>query len=128
MAQQQMHAKGEPLASTADMWDLFNSIVHCGHGFTYVVDGLDECLRSDNNQNSGDGCTRRAFLVKLRRSISQTTSRLLIVSRDEGDFRSGICLDAIISLKLTTYECGILKIDVQSDVTLFSKCVVDEKL
>lgn len=126
MAQQQMHAKGEPLASTADMWDLFNSIVHCGHGFTYVVDGLDECLRSDNNQNGGDDCTRRAFLVKLRRSISQTTSRLLIVSRDDGDIRSGICLDAIISLKLTTYECGISKTDVQSDVTLFSKCVVDE--
>ena len=37
------------------------------------------------------------------------------------------CLDAMISLKLSTYECGISKTDVQSDVTLFSKCVVDEK-
>ena len=41
---------------------------------------------------------------------------------------SRACLDAMISLKLTTYECGISKTDVQSDVTLFSKCVVDEKL
>ena len=128
MAQQQIHAKGGPLASTADIWDLFNSIVHCGRGFTYIVDGLDECLRLDNNQNSGDDCSRRAFLVKLKRSISQTTSRLLIVSRDEGDIRSGICLDAMTSVKLTTYECGISKTDVQSDVTLFSRWVVDEKL
>ena len=128
MAQQQMHAKGGPLASTANIWDLFNSIIHCGRGFTYVVDGLDECPRSDENQNRGDDCSRRAFLVKLKRSISQTTSRLLIVSRDEGDIRSGICLDAMMSLKLTTHECGISKTDVQSDVTLFSKCVVDEKL
>ena len=66
--------------------------------------------------------------MKLRRSISQTTSRLLIVSRDEGDIRSRIYLDAIISLKLTTYECGISKTDIQSDVTLFSKCIIDEKL
>ena len=128
MAQQQIHAKGGPLASTADIWDLFNSIVHCGRGFTYIVDGLDECLRLDNNQNSRDDCSRRAFLVKLKRSISQTTSRLLIVSRDEGDIRSGICLDAMTSVKLTTYECGISKTDVQSDVTLFSKWVVDDKL
>ena len=128
MAQQQMHAKGGPLASTADIWDLFNSIVHCGRGFTYIVDGLDECLRLDNNQNSGDDCSRRAFLVKLKKSISQTTSRLLIVSRDEGDIRSGICLDAMTSVKLTAYECGISKTDVQSDVTLFSKYVVDDKL
>lgn len=106
---------------------MFNSIVHCGRGFTYIVDGLDECLRSDNNQNSGDDCSRRAFLVKLKRSISSTTSRLLIVSRDEGDIRSGICLDAM-SLKLINYECGISKTDVQSDVTLFSKRVADEKL
>lgn len=128
MAQQQIHAKGGPLASTADIWDLFNSIVHCGRGFTYIVDGLDECLRLDNNQNSGDDCSRRAFLEKLKRSISQTTSRLLIVSRDEGDIRSGICLDAMTSVKLITYECGISKTDVQSDVTLFSKRVVDDKL
>ena len=128
MAQQQMHAKGGPFASTADIWDLFNSIVHCGRGITYVVDGFDECLRSDDNQNSGDDCSRRAFLLKLKKSISPTTSRLLIVSRDEGDIRSGICLDAMMSLKLTTYECGISKTDVRSDITLFSKCVVDEKL
>ena len=65
-----MHAKGKPLASTADTWDLFDSIIHYGYGFTYVIDGFDEYLRLDNNQNSGDDCTRRAFLVKLRRSIS----------------------------------------------------------
>ena len=50
------------------------------------------------------------------------------MSWDEGDIRSGICLDVMMSLELTTYEYGILKTDVQSDVTLFSKCVVDEKL
>lgn len=122
-----MHAKGGPFASTADIWDLFNSIVHCGRGITYVVDGFDECLRSDDNQNSGDDCSRRAFLLKLKKSISQTTSRLLIVSRDEGDIRSEICLDAM-SLKLTPYECGISKTNVRSDIALFSKCVVDEKL
>ena len=128
IAKQQMQAKGGPLASTADIWNLFSSIIHCGRGFTYVVDGLDECLRSDDNQNSGDDCSRRAFLLKLKKSISQTTSRLLIVSRDEGNIRSGICLDTMMSLKLTTYECGISKMDVQSDVTLFSNRVVDEKL
>lgn len=112
MAQQQMQAKGTPLASTADMWNLFNSIVHCDHGFTYVVDGLNKCLRSDNNQNNDDDYSRRAFLVKLRRSISQTTSRLLIVSRDKENIRSKICLDTIISLKLITYECEISKIDI----------------
>ncbi|KAL2046479.1 hypothetical protein ABVK25_011834 [Lepraria finkii] len=128
IAQQQMRARGGPSASTTDIWDLFNSIVHCGEGFTYVVDGLDECLRSENNRASGDDCNRRAFLVKLKGSISQTTSRLLIVSRDEGDIRSGICLDAMTSLKLTTYEYGISKTDVLSDVMSFSKCIVDNKL
>ena len=66
--------------------------------------------------------------MKLKKSIAETTSRFLIVSRDEGDIRSRICLDAIMSLKLTTYEYGISKTDIRSNIILFSKCVVDEKL
>lgn len=50
------------------------------------------------------------------------------MSRDKENIRSRICLDIIISLKLITYECEILKTNIRSNIILFSKFIVNEKL
>ena len=112
------------LASRTDIWKLFGSIVHMTPNSAFVVDGLDECLRSSNDWRSSGNSSRIDFLTSLKASVAYTRTRILIVSRDEGDIRSEMCLDNAPRL----YECKVSKEVLNPDVTLFSKSVVNRKL
>ncbi|MCJ1379499.1 hypothetical protein MMC17_002600 [Xylographa soralifera] len=114
------------LASQTDIWDLFKSIVSCIPNCIFIMDGLDECTQSGIGIDGNTG--RKDLLTKLKESVANTTSRILIISRDEVDIRSGIYSNGAKVTDETIYEYRISEDDVRSDIALFSKSIVDEKL
>ncbi len=87
-AMKRLRANDTVLASRADIWELFRFIASIIPNYTFVVDGLDECLRSYDDLG-GDGTNnRKGLLTELKSSVKNTRSRVMIVSRDEGDIRS----------------------------------------
>lgn len=66
--------------------------------------------------------------MKLKQSIANTRTRVHIMSRDEVEIRSELCPDVAKPTGPTLYECPISKRDIESDITLFSRDVVDTKL
>ena len=116
------------LASRTDIWKLFGSIVTMIPNYTFIVDGLDECLRSSDDWRSPGNSRRTDFLMSLKASVARTIPRILITSRDEGDIRSELYPDNASADGQRLYECRLSKEDLNPDITLFSKSVVDRKL
>ncbi|MCJ1346752.1 hypothetical protein MMC31_004970 [Peltigera leucophlebia] len=127
-ALERFRAKEMRLASRTDVWKLFGSIVHMIPNSTFVVDGLDECLRSSNDWRSSGNSSRIEFLISLKASVARTRTRILIVSRDEGDIRSEMSLHNANTIGPRLYECRLSKEVLNPDITLFSKSVVNRKL
>ncbi|KAI9792435.1 MAG: hypothetical protein M1816_002319 [Peltula sp. TS41687] len=128
LALQYSKARKGSSASRNDIWGLFGSIISCIPNYTFVVDGLDECTTLRTDWTGGGGDDRKDFLKILKKSTANTRTRVLIVSRDEVDIRSEASPDAATSTESTLYEYKISDDDVQRDVILFSRNVVDRKL
>ncbi|KGO77047.1 NACHT nucleoside triphosphatase [Penicillium italicum] len=94
---------------------------------TFVLDGLDECRWVEQDHKSNDGASIVDFLDALKQAIAGTSTRLLVVSRDEPEIR--VCLvnesnpnEAIIIQHSITPE------DVRPDLDVFSRSIVNKKL
>ncbi|KAJ5214249.1 hypothetical protein N7449_001418 [Penicillium cf. viridicatum] len=94
---------------------------------TFVLDGLDECRWVEQEYNSNHGASIVNFLEALRQAIAGTSTRLLVVSRDEPEIRT--CLvnesntnDAIVIRHSITPE------DVRPDLDMFARSIVNKKL
>lgn len=112
-------------ASSSDIWELLRSIISLIPNSTLVLDGLDECTQTDINWRSNEDNLRQEFLEELKIAVEGTTTRILVVSRDEADIRRGIFPGDIAH---TTWECKLSKDDVQPDIALFSRSIVNRKL
>lgn len=107
-------------ASNSEIWQLFTSIASSIPLCSFIiVVGLDECFQSTDSRTS--------FLETLRKSINSSTCRVLIVSRAEADVQ--LSMNSIAQgAGCLLYDYEILEEDVQSDITSFSRSVVDQKL
>lgn len=94
--------------------ELVTNIGNC----TFILDGLDEY-----NPN-----VRTEFLKKLQKAVTATTTRVLITSRDEANLTSWFSFAAADPRQLAVSEFHISKGDVQSDINLYFKSVLDERL
>ena len=118
-----------PLASSSQIWELFNSIVRVVPDSSLILDGLDECTQMDiKNWRTAEENMRHDFIVKLKASVEGTTTRILVVSRNVSDIRSGISSQMENAATQAVYVCGLTQDDVQSDLALFSRSIVDERL
>ncbi|OBT53419.1 hypothetical protein VE04_07004 [Pseudogymnoascus sp. 24MN13] len=125
IAYEEWQAKDGHVASRTAIMNLFKLIVSSLPNCTFVLDGLDECAWLEANPMATDGDGRTGFLTSLIDTIAKTTTRIMVVSRDEADIRSGIYS---IHPSQGVYEHKISPADVQSDVSLFSKSIVNKKL
>ena len=108
-------------ASRTEIIELFRLVVQSTPNCIFVVDGLDECVwLKDSSPIS--------FLTALKQAIAQTTSRIMILSRDEVGIRSGIHVIPANDPNQNLYEHRISRGDVQSDIELFCRNTVDKKL
>jgi ankyrin repeat protein len=102
------------------VWKIFESIISDSHNYVFVLDGFDEYTRLDN--------VRSQFLQKLKKATDRTTARVLITSRNETDIETELSPESIDSLGTVILRCKITHEDVNNDISLFSKSLVDEKL
>ncbi|MCJ1462826.1 hypothetical protein MMC07_001429 [Pseudocyphellaria aurata] len=128
IAQEQLRQTNSIPASQSDVWKLFRSIVSDVPNCIFIVDGFDECLISDKQSGKAGSTSRKNFLEELKTSVAHTTTRILLVSRDEIDIRSQMSPEVANPTEETMYKYKILMEDVKSDIGLFSKSVVDKKL
>lgn len=115
-------------ASLFEIWELFKSIICCVPNFTLVVDEFDECNQSNDNWRTAEKNIRQNFLIEFKNSVAPATTRVLVISRDEVDIRSQMSPDLANPAEQIMYECRISKDDVQFDINLFSKSIVNRKL
>ncbi|KAL8724748.1 MAG: hypothetical protein Q9181_006692 [Wetmoreana brouardii] len=115
-------------ASESDLWELFQSIMSHLPDCIFFVDGFDECYRAGDRKSNVGQFLRTDFLAKLKTSLATTCSRVLLVSRDEVDIRSQLSSSNEHPSGLTMYERTISMEDVQSDVEIFSRSIVDNRL
>jgi hypothetical protein len=109
------------LGSVGFHYPLQSELYFCGRR-------LDECHHSAVEQKNRRDDTREDFLRRLKNALIDTTSRVLVVSRDAGDIRSQLCAEICAITETTMYELAISKDDVQDDVMRYSKHIVSEKL
>jgi ankyrin repeat protein len=123
-----LSAKKTVSASSFDIWETFTTILSCVPDCTLIVDGLDECTQTENSGRTVEENVRQDFLINLKKSLMSTSARLLVISRDEVDIRSEMSSNVENPMEQTMYECSISKDDVQPDIALFSRSIVDRKL
>jgi ankyrin repeat protein len=116
----QEHLDAGQRASESSVWSIFATIVSANRNYTFVLDGFDEYSREDN--------IRATFLHKLKDVTGGTLSRILIASRKETDIEAELSPGKAEVAEYVLLQCKITKTDIWSDISLFSKCVVDEKL
>ncbi|WYZ35989.1 hypothetical protein EsH8_X_000636 [Colletotrichum jinshuiense] len=113
-------AQHEQVATRATIIRLFREVLQTVPFCNFVLDGLDECTWLGENRNSRDSVA--CFLEELRQAISNTTARVLIVSRNEPEIRQGLLRFSGFSEYVISPE------DVHADNIAYSKSIVDNKL
>ncbi|KJK61914.1 Ankyrin repeats 3 copy [Aspergillus parasiticus SU-1] len=100
-------------AARGDVLSLLRAIVSAIPECTFILDGLDECdwAKGPWPGNSDDSIT--SFLRALRRATTGTSTRIMIVSRDEPEMRRGFSNENPYDL---VFEHRITPEDVQNDV------------
>ncbi|KAH8748455.1 hypothetical protein F5883DRAFT_379655, partial [Diaporthe sp. PMI_573] len=108
------------IATRATIIKLLRDLVQAIPDCVLVLDGLDECTWMTATHSGHNSIA--SFLETVVQALDDTSTRILIVSRDEAEIRLG--LDHASG-------CSELKIshsDVQSDVYSYSKSLLDKKL
>ncbi|KAJ6088497.1 hypothetical protein N7486_009758 [Penicillium sp. IBT 16267x] len=107
-------------ATRHEITDLLRNVVLAVPGCTFILDGLDECTRMADRRDDSIA----AFPDTIRYATAGTSTRLLIVSRDEPEIRNS--LSAIDDVLLIQHK--ITPDLVRSDIDIYSRSVVDRKL
>ncbi|KAJ5332998.1 ankyrin-2 [Penicillium brevicompactum] len=108
------------MATRADIIELLREICQSVHGCFFVLDGLDECTWRGGEEDSVT-----VFLETITRTIKHTSTRILVVSRNEPEIRHGLTnpIDGIIM-----FQHDISLQDVSSDIGLYSMSIVEKRL
>jgi hypothetical protein len=122
LAHERAPDKDTDVASASEVWDIFSAIVREMPLCTLVIDGLDESAQV--------GDKRKQFLAELKRAVANTTTRILVVSRDEVDIRSELTptADSLAGApppeNVTTVELRVTEDDVRNDITRFTRALL----
>ncbi|KAL6821876.1 ankyrin repeat-containing domain protein [Trichoderma sp. SZMC 28015] len=111
------------IATRTFILQIFSDILKIVPGCVFVIDGLDECTWLNKGNNPGRRDSITSFLENLDQTITNSATRVLIVSRDESEIRSGV-----EGMETTIFEYSILPEDVDSDTRRYAKCIVNKKL
>ncbi|KAJ5623014.1 hypothetical protein N7490_011619 [Penicillium lividum] len=107
-------------ATRHEITNLLRDVARAVPGCTFSLDGLDECIRRAEHQEDSIA----GFINTVRCATAGTPTRLLIVSRDEPEIRG--CLSEMEDILFVHHK--ITPDDVQADIDIYSRSVVDRKL
>ena len=128
LASDRWQIRNGPTASRKEVTELFGLIVQAIPNCTFVVDGLDECVYSKDSSRWSDDNSRSGFIKALKHTVAYTTSRIMIVSRDEADIRNAISATTSSDQSLVIYEHRITQEDVKHDLLLYSESTIRQSL
>lgn len=118
LARQRWEATEGHTAPQLTIVELLREILQAVPGCTLIVDGIDECTTLVGRNSSA-----ARFLQDIDKAV-QSTTRALIVSRDEVQIRQ-----ALRDGRFYTFiEYKISPQDVQDDTTAYSRHIVEKKL
>ncbi|OQD95097.1 hypothetical protein PENSOL_c022G07167 [Penicillium solitum] len=127
LARERLATQQGQRATRGDTLKLLREVVIKIPRCTFVLDGLDECRWVEQDYNSNHGASIVDFLEALRQAVAGTSTRLLVVSRDEPEIRA--CLvnesntnDTIVIQHSITPE------DVRPDLDMFARSIVNKRL
>ena len=86
-----------------ELWGLLKAIINAVENVILIIDGLDECIGA-GDWSSGGFNSREKFVETLKDIVTNTTTKVLIMSRDEADIRSQLQTSTLKPSDLTTYE------------------------
>jgi archaellum biogenesis ATPase FlaH len=121
-------AKDGHNASQTDIVELFKEVIQNIPNCTFVVDGLDECSWAEEKWKSNDDDALMSFFESIKEAVAHTTTRILILSRDEPDIR--YCLRTVLAgdIDQSLKDYKICPDDIRSDALSFSRNIIDKKL
>lgn len=99
------------VASQSDLWAMLKALLERTPGCTLVIDGLDEF--------DGSNLARSKFLRRIKSTVKNTSTKVMVASRDEGDIRDEL-FDA--------HMCKISKDIVRADIRQLAEALVFERL
>lgn len=112
------------MATRADIIRAFREVVQAVPGCTFIMDGLDECIWMGENWSVDDNSSVAEFLDTIKQAAANTTTRIMIASRDEPGIRHGI----VGGTSANILDHKISPEDVRPDTTLYSRSIVDRRL
>jgi ankyrin repeat protein len=113
------------VATEKDLHGLLCSLTNEGAGVVLIVDGFDECHEYESEHHKRCRLSRQRFLQQLFSAFVGTSSRLIMVSRDEDDLRSAFCTPGQDTLLEHVVDHGITTTDVHVDIQRFCYAQVD---
>ncbi|KAL6793087.1 ankyrin repeat-containing domain protein [Trichoderma sp. SZMC 28012] len=106
------------IATRTFILQIFSDILKIVPGCVFVIDGLDECTWLNKGNNPGRRDSITSFLENLDQTITNSATRVLIVSRDESEIRSGVEED--VDSDTRRYANESLKADISEKMAM--KC------
>lgn len=100
------------VASQTDVWMVLRELLIGTTGCTLVIDGLDKF--------DGSNRARSSFLRKMKAAVRETSTRIVISSRDEGDIRDELFHEA--------HVCKVSKDLVHADIRRLAKAMINDRL
>jgi ankyrin repeat protein len=107
-------------ASESEIWSAFEAVLAQKRGVTLFLDGYDEYPRTDDS--------RVVFLRKLKNAAAGTRTKILITSREESDIKAELSPPSVQTRDQVIFQCKIKRDDVDEDLRLYSRSVVDRGL
>ncbi|RYP81670.1 hypothetical protein DL769_001902 [Monosporascus sp. CRB-8-3] len=120
--------KSGPTATRSEVLELFKVFLNTAASCTFIVDGLDECVRPTESSKSNYDDSVYGVLKTIGQATAHSNTRILIVSRPDADIRSGFYSISETDPNVKLYEYKMSPDDVRSDAIQFSRSIVDRKL
>ncbi|OQD68299.1 hypothetical protein PENPOL_c003G10753 [Penicillium polonicum] len=127
LARERLATQQGQSATRGDTLKLLRAIVIKIPRCTFVLDGLDECRWVEQDYNSNLGASIVDFLEALRQAIAGTSTRLLVVSRDEPEIRACLVNESNTNDDIVIQH-SITPEDVRPDLDMFARSMVNKKL
>lgn len=108
------------VASQTEVWKIWKNLLSTRMGCTVVIDGFDEFDRTYRVQSK--------FLEKVKQVVAQTTTNILITSRNEEDIQHALSPSTRGTSEILMLECLVSKELVRGDLDLLASEVINDVL
>ncbi|KAL0262557.1 hypothetical protein SLS55_001525 [Diplodia seriata] len=108
------------VASQAEVWKIWKQLLSESPGCTVLIDGFDEFDRSYRVQSK--------FLQKIKQVSAQTTTNILVTSRDEEDIQDALSSNPRGASEVLMLECFVSKELVKKDLDRLASEVIERQL